>query len=62
MMVGRELDDYYNKREIEPGECVLELDSLASEDGVLQETSLKVNRGEIVGVAGLVDDGRLVSG
>ncbi len=36
MMVGRELDDYYNKREIKHGECVLELDGLASEDGVLQ--------------------------
>jgi ABC-type sugar transport system ATPase subunit len=58
MMVGRELDDYYNKREIAPGECVLELDRLASEDGVLRETSLKVNRGEIVGVAGLVGSGK----
>jgi ABC-type sugar transport system ATPase subunit len=58
MMVGRELDDYYNKRQIEPGECVLELDALASEDGVLRETSLKVNRGEIVGVAGLVGSGK----
>jgi ABC-type sugar transport system ATPase subunit len=58
MMVGRELDDYYNKRHIEPGECVLELEGLASEDGVLRETSLKVNRGEIVGVAGLVGSGK----
>jgi ABC-type sugar transport system ATPase subunit len=58
MMVGRELDDYYNKREIKQGECVLELDRLASEDGVLRATSLKVNRGEIVGVAGLVGSGK----
>jgi ABC-type sugar transport system ATPase subunit len=58
MMVGRELDDYYNKREVEQGECVLELDGLASEDGVLRQTSLKVNRGEIVGVAGLVGSGK----
>jgi ABC-type sugar transport system ATPase subunit len=58
MMVGRELDDYYNKREIKPGECVLELDELSSEDGVLRKTSLKVNRGEIVGVAGLVGSGK----
>jgi ABC-type sugar transport system ATPase subunit len=58
MMVGRELDDYYNKREIEPGECVLELEALASEDGVLRATDLKVNRGEIVGVAGLVGSGK----
>jgi ABC-type sugar transport system ATPase subunit len=58
MMVGRELDDYYNKREVEQGECVLELDGLASADGVLRPTSLKVNRGEIVGVAGLVGSGK----
>ena len=58
MMVGRELDDYYNKREVKQGDCVLELDGLASEDGVLRPTSLKVNRGEIVGVAGLVGSGK----
>jgi ABC-type sugar transport system ATPase subunit len=58
MMVGRELDDYYNKREIKQGEFVLEVDRLASEDGVLRETSLRVNRGEIVGVAGLVGSGK----
>jgi ABC-type sugar transport system ATPase subunit len=58
MMVGRELDDYYNKRQVEQGDCVLEVEQLCSHDGVLRPTSLRVNRGEIVGVAGLVGSGK----
>jgi ABC-type sugar transport system ATPase subunit len=58
MMVGRELDDYYNKRAVPQGETVLEVENLASHDGVLRPTSLRVNRGEIVGVAGLVGSGK----
>jgi ABC-type sugar transport system ATPase subunit len=58
MMVGRELDDYYNKRAVAQGECVLEVEGLHSHDGVLRPTSLRVNRGEIVGVAGLVGSGK----
>jgi ABC-type sugar transport system ATPase subunit len=58
MMVGRELDDYYNKREVPRGETVLELEALESEDGVLRPTDLTVRRGEILGVAGLVGSGK----
>ncbi|MBS1879248.1 MAG: sugar ABC transporter ATP-binding protein [Actinobacteria bacterium] len=58
MMVGRELEDYYNKRQVAQGDCVLEVDDLTSVDGVLRPTSLRVNRGEIVGVAGLVGSGK----
>ena len=58
MMVGRELGDYYGKRDIEHGDVVLEARDLASLDGRLQPTSLTVRRGEIVGVAGLVGSGK----
>jgi ABC-type sugar transport system ATPase subunit len=58
MMVGRELGDYYGKRRIERGEAVLEVDGIASLDGALKPTSLRVHRGEILGIAGLVGSGK----
>lgn len=58
MMVGRELGDYYGKREIERGETIIEVSDLESVDGVLRKTSLHVKRGEILGVAGLVGSGK----
>ena len=58
MMVGRELGDYYGKRSIERGDAVLDVDGIASLDGTLRPTSLRVHRGEILGVAGLVGSGK----
>jgi ABC-type sugar transport system ATPase subunit len=58
MMVGRELGDYYGKREVAQGEAVLDIDAIASLDGALRPTSLRVRRGEILGVAGLVGSGK----
>ncbi|MDW5596322.1 sugar ABC transporter ATP-binding protein [Conexibacter stalactiti] len=58
LMVGRELGDYYGKREIARGEVVLELENLASNDGKLKPTSLRLRRGEILGIAGLVGSGK----
>jgi ABC-type sugar transport system ATPase subunit len=58
LMVGRELGDYYGKRAIDRGEVVLELDGVATPDGKLKPTSLKLRRGEILGVAGLVGSGK----
>jgi ABC-type sugar transport system ATPase subunit len=58
LMVGRELGDHYRKRPIEPGETVLEVERLRSLDGRLAPTSLRVRRGEIVGIAGLAGSGK----
>jgi ABC-type sugar transport system ATPase subunit len=58
LMVGRELGDYYRKRTIEPGETVLEVEGLHTQDDRLKPTTLSVRRGEIVGVAGLVGSGK----
>jgi ABC-type sugar transport system ATPase subunit len=58
MMVGRELGDYYGKRAVPQGEAVLDVEAIASLDGALRPTSLRVRRGEILGVAGLVGSGK----
>ncbi len=56
-MVGRELSDWFPTREKNPGEVLLEVDSLVvpgSRGGV----SFQARRGEILGFAGLVGSGR----
>ena len=56
-MVGRELTELYPKPDVKIGEEVLRVDNLSS-SGVFKDISLSVNRGEIVGVTGLVGAGR----
>jgi rhamnose transport system ATP-binding protein len=56
MMVGRELESIFPKREIVPGEVVLELRDVSN--SVVRHVSLTVRRGEILGIAGLVGSGR----
>ena len=57
MMVGRELGEMYPKEEASREEIVLEAQDL--EDGRdLKGVSLKLHRGEILGIAGLVGAGR----
>lgn len=58
-MVGRELDkEMHETRSIQqPGRVMLEVDSLSVE-GKLNNCSLTVRSGEIVGIAGLVGSGR----
>ncbi|HEC21734.1 MAG TPA: sugar ABC transporter ATP-binding protein [Chloroflexi bacterium] len=57
MMVGRDLGEMYPKAQTERQEVVLEAINL--EDGKeLRGVSLKLHRGEIVGVAGLIGAGR----
>jgi rhamnose transport system ATP-binding protein len=56
MMVGRELESIFPKREIVPGEIVLELRDVSNT--VVSHVSLTVRKGEILGIAGLVGSGR----
>jgi rhamnose transport system ATP-binding protein len=56
MMVGRELESIFPKREIVPGEVVLELRDVSN--SLVRHVSLTVRQGEILGIAGLVGSGR----
>ena len=58
MMVGREIEDLYNKRRIDHGDPVLEVRNLTTEDGTVIDASFQVKAGEIVGIAGLVGCGK----
>src|SRR5580698_6329004 len=58
MMVGRELGSIFPKREITPGEIVLELRGVSSRAAAVRDVSLTVRKGEILGIAGLVGSGR----
>ncbi|MCX2728408.1 sugar ABC transporter ATP-binding protein [Thermomicrobium sp. 4228-Ro] len=57
MMVGRDLSAYYRTVRSSPGEPRLEVRNLVRA-GVLDDVSLTVRAGEIVGLAGLVGAGR----
>lgn len=58
LMVGREINDFYGKRQIDQGEVVLEIRDLHTPEGILKPTSLDVRSGEILGIAGLVGSGK----
>ncbi len=55
-MVGREITEVYPPRKNIPGETILELKDMTSKK--FQHINLKVRRGEILGMAGLVGAGR----
>ena len=56
-MVGRTLDNLYPKVKVEIGAPVLEVKHI-SQDRVLNDVSMTLKRGEIVGIAGLAGSGR----
>ena len=58
MMVGRELDAVFPKRDIALGETALEIKNLSHVRTGIRRASLSVRRGEILGLAGLVGSGR----
>jgi rhamnose transport system ATP-binding protein len=53
MMVGRTLDDLFPKIDVERGDVVLRVEGLTKE-GLFEDVSFELHRGEILGVAGLV--------
>jgi rhamnose transport system ATP-binding protein len=56
-MVGRDLDTFYPKADVTPGEVQLSVRGL-TRAGVFKDVSFEVRAGEIVGLAGLVGAGR----
>ena len=56
-MVGRELDDYYPRPDVQLGQVALKVNQL-SREGVFHDVSFHVRQGEIVALAGLVGAGR----
>ena len=58
LMVGRELDAVYPEREASIGEVFFSAEHLSCEHARLKDASLKLRRGEILGIAGLDGSGR----
>jgi ABC-type sugar transport system ATPase subunit len=56
-MVGRQVSSIYQREAIPPGDAMLELDRLTVK-GKLDDVSLTLRAGEIVGMAGLIGAGR----
>lgn len=56
-MVGREISDLYPKRDIEKGDVMLKVEGLTRQ-GVFENVSFEVHKGEVLGFAGLVGAGR----
>jgi len=57
LMVGRTISNLFPKQEVAAGEVALKVDNL-TQDGVFENVSFELRRGEILGMAGLVGAGR----
>ncbi|NLA93407.1 MAG: sugar ABC transporter ATP-binding protein [Spirochaetales bacterium] len=56
-MVGRSVDTEYPRKQCEPGEVVLKVENI-TRDGLIEDISFELRRGEILGFAGLIGSGR----
>ena len=57
-MLGRSFEEYFPKVCGDIGQVAFEVRNLCDEDGMLQDVSIQVREGEIVGVSGLVGAGK----
>lgn len=57
MMIGRELKDVYEKRDVKSGEVIFEVENL-SKKNKFEDISFRVRKGEVFGIAGLMGAGR----
>lgn len=57
LMVGRQVEDLYPRSARRAGEAILEVKDLAGAER-LRSASLKLHRGEVLGIAGLIGAGR----
>jgi rhamnose transport system ATP-binding protein len=57
LMVGRTITNLFPKQEVQAGEVVLKVENL-TRNGVFQDVSFELHKGEILGVAGLIGAGR----
>lgn len=58
LMTGRKHGDLYPSIRHHAGRSLLRLDNVSSRDGMLQDVSIELREGEIVGLAGLVGCGK----
>lgn len=56
LIVGRELNTFFSKQPVNPGEVLLELRGISTD--YLKDISFQLRRGEVLGVSGLMGSGR----
>jgi rhamnose transport system ATP-binding protein len=57
MMVGRTITELFPKQDVEPGQVILKVENLTCE-GLFENVSFELRRGEILGMSGLIGAGR----
>ncbi len=58
LMTGRVIDQIFPKIQYDPRETILETHNIETDDNSVRDVSIKIRKGEIVGLAGLVGSGK----